>query len=106
MATTPMTLLTVVAEDVLEPRLLRLLRDHGARGYTVTDARGEGSRGMRQGAEGSNIRVEIIAPPDLAERILDDLRERYFASYAVVAWLSEIRVVRDTKYQPRTSDQD
>ncbi len=100
MATTPMTLLTVVAEDVLEPRLLRLLHEHGASGYTITDVRGEGHRGLRQGAEGSNIRVEVIAPLELAERILEDLRERYFRSYAVVAWLAEVRVVRDEKFRP------
>lgn len=100
MATVAMSLLTMVAEDVLEPRLIRLLHEHGASGYTITDARGEGDRGLRQGAEGSNIRVEVIAPVDLAERILEDLRLRYFQSYAVVAWLSDIHVVRDEKFRP------
>ena len=36
MATTAMKLLTIIAEPVLEPRILAQLKAHGASGYTVT----------------------------------------------------------------------
>ena len=100
MATVPMTLLTIVAEEVLEQRLVRALHDAGIAGYTVTSARGEGGRGLRHGASGANIRLETITTTELAEGLLDQLRTHYFANYAIVAWLSEVRVAREEKYQP------
>ena len=100
MATVPMTLLTIVAEEVLEQRLVRALHDAGIAGYTVTPARGEGARGLRHGANGANIRLETITTTEAAEGLLDHLRAHYFANYAIVAWLSDVRVAREEKYQP------
>lgn len=54
-------LVTIVAEAILEKRLLEEVRRQGAKGYTLTDARGEGSRGLRtMDWEGKNIRLEVI----------------------------------------------
>lgn len=100
MATVPMTLLTIIAEEVLEQRLVRALHEAGIAGYTVTPVRGEGARGLRQGASGANIRLETITTDEVAEGLLDHLRARYFANYAIVVWLSDVRVARQEKYQP------
>jgi nitrogen regulatory protein P-II 2 len=98
--TEAMTLLTIVAEDVLEQRLIRDLHRFGIGGYTITPARGEGVRGMREGATGANIRIETVTTDELASTFLDHLHERYFTNYAMVAWLSEVRVARPEKYRP------
>lgn len=70
------------------------------RGYTVSDARGRGSRGVRDAAweEAANIRVEVICPRALAEDLLRHLQERYYANYAMVAFLAEIEVLRPEKF--------
>ena len=67
----PRRLLTVVTEAVLERELVAELEALGVRGYTITDARGKGSRGRRQSdwAQESNIRVEVVCEPALAERL-------------------------------------
>ena len=44
MQTVTLTLVTIIAEPVLEEMLTRELRHLGARGFTVTESRGEGSR--------------------------------------------------------------
>ena len=44
------TLLTVITEAAVEEPLLRDLDKLGISGYTVTDARGRGSRGIRDAA--------------------------------------------------------
>jgi hypothetical protein len=44
------TLLTLITEATIEPSLLRDLDRLGVRGYTVSDARGRGSRGVRDAA--------------------------------------------------------
>ena len=46
MHTVPLKLVTIVAEPVLEEQLVELLHRLGARGHTVTDSRGAGSRGL------------------------------------------------------------
>ena len=53
-------LLTVICEAGLESRLAEDVMQLGAHGYTVTDARGRGSRGVRNAAWESvaNIRLE------------------------------------------------
>lgn len=93
-------LLTIVTEAVVEPTLLRDLDRLGVRGYTVSDARGRGSRGVRDAAwdEAANIRIEVICPRALAEDVLRHLREHYYANYAMVAFLAEIEVLRPEKF--------
>ena len=56
------TLLTVITESAIEELLLKDLDKLGVHGYTVSDARGRGGRGMRDATWGevSNIRLEVI----------------------------------------------
>lgn len=92
-------LVTIVAEAILEKRLLEEVRRQGAKGYTLTEARGEGSRGLRtMDWEGKNIRLEVIVGEEVAERILHTLQESYFPYYAVIAFVENIEVVRGYKY--------
>ncbi|MHB0916166.1 MAG: DUF3240 family protein [Thiobacillus sp.] len=94
------TLLTIVTEAVVEQTLLRDLDRLGVRGYTVSDARGKGSRGVRDAAweEAANVRVEVICERAQAEDVLRHLQARYYADYAMVAFLAEIEVLRPEKF--------
>jgi nitrogen regulatory protein P-II 2 len=95
----PLKLVTIVAEAFLEDRLIREIRRLGAKGYTLSPAKGEGSRGVRASEwEGSNIRLEVITSPALAEQLLDKLAHSYFADYAVIAFMQTVEVVRGEKY--------
>jgi nitrogen regulatory protein PII len=92
-------LVTIVAEGFLEEKLVREVKKLGARGYTITPARGEGSRGVRISEwEGGNIRLETIVSPAVADKILERLAEAYFANYAVIAFVDTVEVVRGDKY--------
>lgn len=94
-----MKLVTIVAESVLADKLTASLKQFGTTGYTVTDAKGEGSRGMRTGEiPGSNVRIETLADQAIAARILDDLAAHYFPHYAIAAWVTDVHVVRAEKY--------
>ncbi|MDX1926200.1 MAG: hypothetical protein SFV81_06770 [Pirellulaceae bacterium] len=100
MNTHTLTLLTIVAETLLKDRLIHEIRQAGARGFTITEASGEGSR-QRRVSEilGDNIKVEVITKRETAESILTVLQKDFFPRYAVVAYLSEVQVVREEKYQ-------
>jgi nitrogen regulatory protein PII len=94
-----MTLLTIIAEAILKDRLVQEVRHAGARGFTITEASGEGSR-QRRVSEilGDNIKIEVIATRETADRILAVLQQEFFPRYAVIAFLSDVQVVREEKY--------
>jgi nitrogen regulatory protein P-II 2 len=97
--TTARILVTIVAEPVLEEQLVRVLKDLGATGYTITEGRGEGSRALHATAlPGEKIRVEVIVRPDVADRMLQRLADQYFENYSMSAWLTEVAVFRGDKY--------
>lgn len=96
----PMKLVTIIAEAVLEEQLLRELRELGARGYTLTEAEGEGTRGVHASDwEGKNLKIELLVGAEVADRIIDFVAERYFRHYAVVAYTYDVQVVRGEKYR-------
>ncbi len=91
--------ITVVAEPVLEDRLTADLRRLGATGFTVCDVRGEGSRGMRASElPGAGVKIETLVSPAVADRILERVATHYFPHYAVIAWVTDVAVVRGDKY--------
>ncbi|MBL8694065.1 MAG: transcriptional regulator [Planctomycetes bacterium] len=99
MKTTPLKLVTVVAESVLGDRICEEMRSLGAKGFTVSEATGEGSRGLRTSElGGKNVRIEAVVGPDAADRILERLAERYFPHYAIIAFVHDVHVVRGDKY--------
>ncbi|GAB3233652.1 MAG: transcriptional regulator [Aeromonadaceae bacterium] len=93
-------LVTIITEAVLESELTRQLEQLGARGYTITEARGKGSRGIRDAGwdEVRNIRIEVICEEAVAEAIMDHLQAHYYDNFAMVIFSSEIRVRRANKF--------
>ncbi len=94
------TLLTIICEAALESRLIKDLEHLGAPGWTISDARGRGSRGVRNAGwdRDGNIRVEIICTHELAERAAHYIQQRYYDNYAMVCFLSEVEVLRPSKF--------
>lgn len=94
------TLLTVICEAALEKKLLADLEALGAPGWTLSDARGRGSRGVRSAGwdTDGNIRLEVICARDLAERLAEHLQMRYYANYAMVCYLAQVEVFRPEKF--------
>jgi len=99
MGTVGLKLVTIVAEPVLEERLVEALHRLGARGHTVAEVRGAGSRGMRASdPPGQGVRIEVVVSAEAAARILDHVAEHYFPHYAVIAFVADVAVVRGDKY--------
>ena len=97
----PVTLqkLTLVAERVLRDDLLKLLRRHGATGWTITQVEGEGSRGVRATEwEGRNVQIDTLVPQRIADAILEEVSGKYFEDWALIAYAVEARVLRAGKY--------
>jgi len=93
-------LLTVITEAALEGTLVRDLDRLNAHGYTITDARGKGSRGVRDaGWEASgNIRIEVVCEAETADAIAAYLQAHYHDDYAMILFMSDITVLRREKF--------
>ncbi len=100
MNTHPMTLVTIVCEALAREPLTTLLRAVGAHGYTLFTVEGSGAKGARLGdiQEFANIQFEVIVPPDVAQELLTRLEHDFFPRYAMVAYESDVRVVRPQKF--------
>lgn len=93
-------LLTIITESALENELTDVFERLGASGYTITNARGKGSRGIRDAgwSTSSNIRLEVICGAALAETIADHMREHYYRDYAMVLFVTDVGVMRPEKF--------
>lgn len=93
-------LLTIITEAALESVLTQDIERLGAHGYTITDARGKGNRGVRNASWGqsSNIQIEIVCDTKTAEAIATYLRENYYDNYAMILMMSDVEVLRPEKF--------
>jgi nitrogen regulatory protein PII len=93
-------LLTIITEAALESILIKEIEALGARGYTITDARGKGRRGPRDAAwdESSNIRIEILCDDEIADAIARHLWARYYDDYGMVLFVNDVSVLRPEKF--------
>lgn len=91
---------TIVCEAYAKAAVTKLLRDVGAHGYTLFAVEGDGSRGRREAdiPEFTNIQVEVIVPPEVAQTLLTRLEKEFFSRYGMIAFESDVRVLRATKF--------
>lgn len=99
-------LLTIVTEAALEHVLVKDFERLGAKGYTITDARGKGHRGTRDAAwsESSNIRVEIVCDATTALAIASYLQDHYYKNYGMILFMSDVEVLRSAKFKNERVD--
>ena len=97
--------LVIVAEEILSKKLINLIKEAGATGYTVTAAGGEGSRNVRSTGQPSvshtlaNVKIEVLTGTrELADRITQDIEARYYADYSIITYISQVEALRDHKF--------
>ena len=100
MTTHPMKKLTIVCEALARDPVLSLLQAAGAHGWTLWEVEGSGSQGARTAdiPEFANIQVEVILQPEASDALLGRLSRELFPLFAMVAYESDVRVLRATKF--------
>ncbi len=92
-------LLTIVAEEILKDRLIKKVQELGATGCSYHRTQGVGSRSTRHNDMfGENLQMKIVCSAEVAEKILKYIADNYFETYAIVAWLGDVEVMRGDDY--------
>lgn len=93
-------LLVIIAEASLEKLLVEDVMRLGAHGYTVTDVRGSGTSGTREGIweVDRTIRMEILCEGAVADVIAEEVMRRYATNYGLSLYFTEVDVLRPGKY--------
>lgn len=100
MNTHPVKLVTIICEALAREPLKRLLHETGAHGYTLFTVEGDGQQGRRTAdiQEFANIQVEVIVQPPVAAQLLARLEQEFFSTFAMIAYETDIRVLRREKF--------
>lgn len=96
----PMKLVTIVCEAYAQDVVTKLLRETGAHGWTSFAVEGDGTRGKRPGdiREFANVQIEVVLQPEAALKLLETLEANYFPRYAMIAFQSDVFVLRRDKF--------
>jgi len=104
----PLKLVTVVGESVIMEDIAEEGIKLGATGYTMAEVIGHGSRSARNvgstAGGAKTLKIEFVVPSDVAVKILTHVSHEYFEHYAVIAWLSDVSVVRGEQYTHKSGD--
>jgi nitrogen regulatory protein PII len=97
--------LVIVTEKLLLKKITKIINEAGASGYTVVAAAGKGSRNVRSSGEPtvsdtfSNIKIEVLtASREMAQKISDEVAEKFFEDYSGIAYLSNVEVLHAHKF--------
>ena len=95
-----MKLVTIVCEALARTPVTELLHEIGAHGYTLFPVEGVGAQGSRVAdiEEFANIQIEVVLPPVPALRLLDRLEQDFFTRFAMIAYSTDIEVIRSAKF--------
>jgi hypothetical protein len=93
-------LVTIIASSELQDRLIDDLRSAGATGYTISRASGGGLHGPRTRGmlDMGNVRIETIAPHDVAARVLDRVVRNY-EGLSLVAYTHDVEAVPRERFE-------
>lgn len=96
----PTKLVVLVCEEALEAIIAPELLAAGANGYTVCDARGCGSRGVRDARWllSSNVRIEILCQEAVAQSIVDLIVTKYSDNFGLVVYVLDVQTWRSGKF--------
>ncbi len=97
---------TVIAEKSLEDWLEQEIISCGASGYTATPCYGAGRRNLENGqpTQSEVVRIEVVAPNDVCDKILDFLRREIRPEHRVTACVEAVQVSCVGHFTPQVEE--
>ena len=102
----PQKLLTIITTDSLEQRLVDIVRNRGASGYTIVKAHGAGSSGEASGEldVDTNIKFHVIVPQGRMSAMLDDVEILLNEGEHLTVFVSDVAVLSPEKFEQPLAD--
>lgn len=96
----------IISEKIIAKGICEIIEKCGATGYTIVAAGGKGSRNMRSTsdrasviADFANVKIEVIVnDKEMAEAIMNQIKEKFFKNYSGITYLEDIRILRPQKF--------
>jgi nitrogen regulatory protein PII len=88
-------LVVIIGETFLQDRIIKLLRDLGVNGYTLSQAQGAGRHGNREGdmvGYNTNIEIKTVVSQEVSEAIFSGLTE-YQSNHALIAFRQNVEAL-------------
>lgn len=98
----PQKLLTIITIGTLEQRLVDIVRNRGASGYTIVKAQGAGSSGEASGELDvvTSIKFHVIVPQGRMSAMLDDVEALMNAGdHHMTVFVSDVAVLGPEKFE-------
>jgi nitrogen regulatory protein PII len=97
--------LVIITEKLLLNKVVKIIDEAGAAGYTVMETGGKGSRNVRSSGQPSvgdnftNIKIEVLtANRDVAIKISDKVAAKFFDDYSGIAYICDAEVLHAHKF--------
>lgn len=102
----PIRRITIVAQRSLTIRLEEAFAELGASGYTLIECTGIGRTGIQvhPTTVEDRVRFEVVATPDIAERVLNYLHREIIPNYPVMACVETVQVLRADRFGPASAN--
>lgn len=95
----PVKLVTIIALDSLEAKIVQDMDKLEIRGYTISPAHGKGLHSKKiSDWEGTNIRIESLVSEEKGKRLVEMIRDKYLNKYGVVLFVTNVEVLRPERY--------
>lgn len=92
-------LITIIADEALQDRLVLELKSVNVKGYTISEAKGEGINHQHLTSwEGKNIRLESLVSVGKALKIFQIISEKYLEKYPMVIFMNDVEVIRKERF--------
>ncbi len=94
----------IITEKLITDKVTNIINECGATGYTITDAGGKGSRGVRSDRSSvtdayMNVKIQVItASEEVANKIANRVAEEYFDNYSGITFLEDVEIIRPQKF--------
>ncbi len=93
-------LVTIITDEAIENKIVTELRSVAVKGFTITEARGEGLNSPHSSSwEGKSIRIETLVSEAKGEKIVEIMADKYLDKYAMIIFTSDVKVFRSERFK-------
>jgi nitrogen regulatory protein P-II 2 len=92
-------LVNIIAPESLKLSIIEDINANGAKSYTAYLVEGKGSYYEHiTDWEGKNIKIETLVHENIANKIMEEIKNKYFNKFGVIVYSHPVNVIRQEKF--------